>query len=239
MTGLLVAALVFLASLLQSLSGFGFAILVMPVVTLLVGLRIAAPMVALTGLTVYIINLVRYRQAIDGRELARLGLATAIGVPVGIWALVNVQEAVVNRVLGLIMVGYAAYTLLAPRTERQVPRWWVYPAGFLAGCLGGAYNTPGPPVIVYGALRQWPRGEFRAILQALFLVNATLVVGAHLVAGHFDGTVLRLYLWAVPALAVGILAGSRLDARVGRQQFRLVVLGAILGIGLLLLFRPV
>jgi uncharacterized protein len=238
MTVLLIVAVVFLASLLQSLSGFGFAILVMPVVTLLVGLQTAAPMVALTGLTVYVTNFVRYRQAVDPGELARLGLATAVGVPVGIWTLVHVQEAVVNRVLGLIMIAYATYTLLRPEADRLVPRWWVYPAGLLAGCLGGAYNTPGPPVIVYGSLRQWPRGEFRAILQALFLVNATLVVGAHLVAGHVNVEVLRLYLWAVPAFAAGILLGSRLDARVNRKQFRLVVTSAILGIGLLLLIRP-
>ncbi|MFQ5856424.1 MAG: hypothetical protein ACE5LU_12350, partial [Anaerolineae bacterium] len=81
---------------------------------------------------------------------------------------------VVKRLLGLILIAYACYTLAHPVTPRLSSRRWVYPVGFVAGCLGGAYNTPGPPVIVYGSLRQWPKQEFRAMLQAFFCLNFDL-----------------------------------------------------------------
>ena len=68
-------------------------------------------------------------------------------------------------------------------------RRWAYPAGFIAGCLGGAYNTAGPPVIVYGSLRQWPKEEFRAVLQAFFFVNAVFTVASHTIARHLTTTV--------------------------------------------------
>ena len=68
MTAAFIAAVVFVAALLQSLSGFGFAIIIMPLVTLVLGLHTAAPMVALTALTVYTINVVRFRRAIDAQE---------------------------------------------------------------------------------------------------------------------------------------------------------------------------
>jgi uncharacterized membrane protein YfcA len=228
---------VFLAAMLQVLSGFGFALIVMPFASLLLDLHTAAPLVALISLTVYTINLIRYRQAINIREVLRLAVASALGVPVGIWLLANVDEILVNRLLGLILIAYGAYSLLRPVASRLPSRRWVYPAGFLAGCLGGAYNTPGPPVIVYGRLRQWPKDEFRAVLQAFFFVNGLLVVTSHLVAHHVTIQVLAFYLYAAPALLLGILAGSRLDAKIDRERFRLLVTVMILIAGLVLLLR--
>jgi uncharacterized membrane protein YfcA len=230
----LIVAVVFCAALIQSLSGFGFAVLVMPLVTLIVGLRTAAPMVALTALTVYVINLVRYRQAINLREVLRLAIASALGVPLGIWALANVDETLVKQIMGLLFIAYAIYALIRPTTSWVPSHRWVYPVGFLSGCLAGAYNAPGPPVIVYGSLRQWPRDEFRAVLQAIFLINGALVVTSHLIARHVTGEVVLLYLSALPALALGILVGSQVDRKVDRRRFRTLVTSMILVVGLAL-----
>jgi hypothetical protein len=138
--------------------------------------------------------------------------------------------------VGLILVAYALYLLLQPARARTLSRGWVYPAGFVAGCLGGAYNTPGPPVIVYGSLRQWPRDQFRAVLQTFFFFNGLLVVSSHLLARHMTPKVLTFYLYAAPALLLGILAGSRLDRRVDRQRFGRLVTAMILIVGLVLLW---
>jgi uncharacterized membrane protein YfcA len=226
-----VVATVFVAALLQSLSGFGFAIVVMPLLTLVLGVQMAAPIVAMAGLTVYAINLVRYRQAIDLGELLRLASASILGALAGLWVLVNVSESVVERLLGLVLMGYALYSWMQPAALRPLSRQWVYPAGFLAGCLGGAYNTPGPPVVVYGSLRQWPKDEFRAMLQSLFLVNAVVVVASHLVARHVTGQVFRLYLYALPALMLGILAGARVDHRLDQKRFHMLMAAMILVLG--------
>jgi uncharacterized membrane protein YfcA len=231
----LLAAIVFFAAFVQSLSGFGFAVIIMPLTSLLLGLQTAAPLVALTALTVYAINLIRYRRAINTGEVLRLGLASVLGVPVGIWLLANVEEGIVMRAMGLLLLVYATYALMRPRASSLLSRRWVYPAGFLAGCLGGAYNTPGPPAIVYGQLRQWPRDEFRAAMQALFFVNGALVAASHHIAGHLTADVLTFYLFTVPALAVGIAAGTLVDQRVNRDRFRLIVTGMILVLGLALI----
>ena len=234
MSAVLIVGISFAAAVAQSLTGFGFALIVMPLLTLVLGIRTAAPVVALAALTVYTVNLVRYRRAINMSEVLRLGVASAVGVPVGIWMLSAVDESLVMRLLGVILVAYASYSLLQPRARRAISGFWVYPAGFFAGCLGGAYNTPGPPVIVYGSMRQWPRDEFRAVLQALFLLNAILVVASHAVAQHLDQQVLVYYLYAVPAVAFGILVGSRVDSKIDQKQFRGFVTVMILALGLAL-----
>ena len=232
MTGLLIAAIVLAAAFVQSLSGFGFAIVVMPLLTLLLGIRTAAPLVAVTALTVYVINVARFRRAINGAEVLRLGLSSALGVPMGIWIVSNADATLVKQALGLLLILFALYSLARPAAAWTLSPRWGYPAGFLAGCLGGAYNTPGPPAIVYGTLRQWPRDEFRACLQTLFLVNGLLVVASHLVAGHLTAPVLTYCLYTVPALALGILLASRVDSRVDRERFRTLVTVMILLLGL-------
>jgi uncharacterized membrane protein YfcA len=230
----LIGAIVFVAATQQVLSGFGFALVVMPLLTLLIGVKTAAPLVALTGLTLYVINALRLRRAVNLCRVVRLGAGSLLGVPVGVWATGAVDERIVKGVLGAILVGYALYTLARP--EVRTGAWlrtpgWIYPAGFLAGCLGGAYNTPGPPVIIYGSLRGWPRDEFRAVLQAFFLVNAALVVASHLAAGHLTGPVLRLYGIAVVALGAGVWVGTRLDRWVSPQRFGGLVATMILILG--------
>ena len=231
-TSVLVATVVFLAAFVQTLSGFGFALIVMPLITIVMGLRTAAPLVALAGLTLCAINLFRYRQAVNLKEVLRLGVASALGVPIGIWALTNVNESVIRPLLGLILIAYAVYALMRPTAPRLCSHWWVYPAGFVAGCLGGAYNTPGPPVIVYGSLRQWPKDEFRAVLQALFFFNAAMIVVSHYVAHNLTTDVFTFYLYAAPALLLGILAGSRVDSRLNKDRFRTIVTVIILILGL-------
>jgi uncharacterized membrane protein YfcA len=223
MPSALIAAIVFLAALVQSLSGFGFALMVMPLVTMVIGLHTAAPLVALVGLTLNTVNFVRYRRAANIREVVRLTLASLLGVPAGVWALANVNEALILRLMGLILIAYTGYALLRPAASRLISPRWVYPAGFVAGFLGGAYNTPAPPVIVYGALRGWPKEEYRAVLHGLFCFNGVLVVVSHAVAQHMTGEVLTSFLYTVPPLLLGVLFASRMDSRLNRDRFRKLV----------------
>ncbi|HBY93574.1 MAG: sulfite exporter TauE/SafE family protein [Ardenticatenaceae bacterium] len=232
MSLVLFVAIVFLAAFLQTLSGFGFALVVMPLITIAMGLRTAAPLVALAGLTLYTVNLIRYHRRINLGEVLRLAAASAPGIPVGIWILVNVDESVIRPLLGLILIAYAVSRVVHPAAAHPHSHRWVYPAGFVAGCLSGAYNTPGPPIILYGSLRQWPKEEFRAVLQALFFLNATLTVASHVVAHSLTPAVLTSYAYAAPALLLGVLAGSCVDSRVNKDYFRTLVTVMILILGL-------
>lgn len=87
-------ALVGFAALGQTVTGFGFALMAMPLVTFVLGVRTAAPLVALMGLTLYTINIIRYHASVIWREVLQLGIAAAIGVPVGIWALAKTRNSI-------------------------------------------------------------------------------------------------------------------------------------------------
>jgi hypothetical protein len=235
MTNVLLLIIVFLAAFLQTTSGFGFALMAMPLVSLVIGVKAAAPLVAVVGFTLYAVNLLRYRRSFDWRVAAPLSLAAALGIPLGVWMLSSLDEDLVKAALGVVLIGYALYALWRPQAAPLRSDLWAYPAGFLAGCLGGAFNTPGPPVIVYGNLKQWPRNLFRSTLQALFLVSSSLVIVSHAVAGNLTRSLLSTYLLLAPALLLGVFAGSRADRRLNGERFRTLVVGLILATGVLLL----
>lgn len=65
MTAALVFAVVFLAVFTQSLTGFGLALVSMPLLTMVLGIQTAAPLVALVALAAEIVLLIYYREALN------------------------------------------------------------------------------------------------------------------------------------------------------------------------------
>jgi uncharacterized membrane protein YfcA len=227
---------VFFAAFEQTITGFGFSLIVMPLVTLALGIQTAAPLVALTALTLYVVNFIRHRESVIVSEVLRLVIASVLGIPVGLWALSNVTESVIKVLLGLILIAFAYYSIARPATLQLISKRWGYGVGFLAGCLGAAYNTPGPPLVVYGTMRQWDKDEFRAALQLLFFVTSVLTVTSHVLTHRMTLSVLTSYGSVSPALLIGIVAGARVDRWVNKAIFRAMVNGMILILGLSLVW---
>jgi uncharacterized membrane protein YfcA len=76
----LITSMIFVAVVMQTISGFGFALVIMPLLTMALGYQTAAPLVALVGLTLYVINFIRYRRAVNFGEVFRLGRSFAWGL---------------------------------------------------------------------------------------------------------------------------------------------------------------
>lgn len=232
---ILVMGVVFLALFTQSLSGFGLALVSMPLLVPLLGIQTAAPLVALFALVSEIILLVYYRAALNIGVVWRLALASIVGTPLGVLLLRLAPERPVLTLLGVVVAGYALYALFKFRLPRLEHSLWAYTAGFLAGLLGGAYNTSGPPVILYGNCRRWPRDSFKSNLQGFFVVNSVVILLSHVVAGNYTGDVWRFVPFALGAAVLGIFAGTRLDNYLNPESFRKIVLVLLLVLGIRLL----
>jgi uncharacterized membrane protein YfcA len=231
-----VGLVVFLAVFTQSLSGFGSALVAMSLLPAIVGIRVATPLVALVGFTLEIVLIVRYRQSLDVRAIWRIVLAALIGIPLGVYFLSNVDEKLSLALLGVVLTGYAMYALLGlkmPSLDRPV---WAYLAGLFGGLLGGAYNTSGPPVIVYADCNHWPPDAFKSNLQGYFIISSVIVVASHAMSGNFTSQVWNLFWWTIPFIAIGLVAGLSLDHRLNPLLFRRLVLVLLVAMGIRLIF---
>lgn len=224
-------AVVFAAVLVQSLAGFGSAMVAMALLVGPLGLPIASPLVALVAVTLEIAVLARHRQALNLGAVWRLMAGTLAAVPAGVLALRFVPEAALMALLGAVILVYAVYGLLGRRLPELRRPAWAYLAGALAGLLGGAYNVGGPPVILYGDCQRWPPAEFKSNLQSLFLVNDVLVLALHALAGNLTPVVWGRFWTALPALGLALAAGFALERRIPPAAFRRLALALLLVLG--------
>jgi uncharacterized membrane protein YfcA len=103
--------------------------------------------------------------------------------------------------------------------------------------LGGAYNTNGPPVVIYATLRRWPPRAFRATLQGYFLVTGVGLVLGHGAAGLWSRDMWSLYGTALPGALAALWLGCRWNRRFPVQRFERAVNWLLLGLGGALLLR--
>jgi uncharacterized protein len=235
-TLLLTIGVLFVAAFVRSALGFGDALVAMPLLALVVGLQVATPVVAFAASTIGITILLSHWRSVDVRSTWRLVAASLVGIPFGLVLLKIAPEGYVKAALGLLLILYGLYSLLAPELPAVRGHWAAYVFGFVAGVLGGAYNTNGPPVVVYGALRHWSPEHFRATLQGCFLLTGLMILAGHGVAGLWTAQVLWLYLYSLPAIMLAIYLGARLNRRIPRETFSRAVYVFLVAMGALFLF---
>jgi uncharacterized membrane protein YfcA len=236
MSPILITFAIFLGIFTQSLSGFGLGLVSMALLAEPLGVQTATPLIALVAITCEVVMLFRYRSAFNLEAVRRLVLASVVGVPLGVILLRQVSPATALTVLGIFLIGYALYALVTPRLpEIKNPRW-AYGFGFVAGLLSGAYNTGGPPYVVYGTCSRWQPTEFKSNLQGIFIVNSILVIGSHALSHNFTAPVWQDFLIALPAMALGMWLGFRLDRYVDPAVFRKLVLLLLLLLGASMIF---
>jgi hypothetical protein len=110
-----------------------------------------------------------------------------------------------------------------------------YLFGFIAGILGGAYNTNGPPIVMYGTLQRWSPERFRATLQGYFVPTGLLILLGHGAAGLWTPQVFWLFGCSFPLIMLGVFLGGRLNQAIPKARFERVLYFFLIGIGILLM----
>jgi uncharacterized protein len=233
---LTIALIIFLGVFVQSSIGFGLALVTMPLLVSTLGIQTAAPLVALVAFLAETAILTRYRKAFSFADVKHVIVGAVVGIPIGVLAIRSLYSKIVTTLLGVIVIAYALYALLAPSLPTLEGIGWSYIFGFCAGILGGAYNTGGPPAVIYGDCRQWPPDEFKSNLQGFFLVTGLVVIVSHLLSGNMTSGVLQNLLFALPGLIAGLLCGFYLSKRINPRLFHKLVLAALIVLGLKLIF---
>ncbi len=232
----LVGLILFMSAFMSSTFGFGGALLAMPLLTLVLGLHQATPLFALVGTTRAAIILATDWQQVEFASTWRLIVANLAGIPVGVYLLKALPSPWIIHTIGVLLVLYGVYRLTGARLPKVESPYWALPFGFLAGVLGGAYNTNGPPAVVYGNMRRWPPDQFRATLQGYFFPTGIGILISHGLGGLWTLHMLQLYGIAFPGLLIAIWLGGWCNQHLPVERFQvllsilLVVLGVMLWI---------
>lgn len=231
----LIGVILFFATFARTALGFGDALIAMPLLALVVSMKLAAPLVALVSALNALLILIRDWRSLDLKEARSLILVALACIPLGAWLLDGGDERILKVVLGVVVLGFAIWSLRNPQMPEMKSTWWDLPFGLAAGVLGGAYNTAGPPLVIYAALKKWPRDVFRVILQTYFLPAGLLIVALHAWNGRVTSDVLTTYGIMLPVVGIGVFSGRRFADRIPESSFRTTINVVLLGLGTLLI----
>jgi uncharacterized membrane protein YfcA len=145
----------------------------------------------------------------------------------------------VDLILALVLIGFSLYSLVKPALHRLKSDKWAFLFGFIGGILGGAYNTNGPPVILYGILRGWKPESFRATLQSYFLPTGGAIMIGQGLAGLWTKTVITTYIYSLPLVFLAIFLGLKISRKIPAEKFNKYVYVMLLGLGIILLIKVI
>ena len=232
---LLAVFIFFIAALSRSTFGFGDALIAMPLLALIMDIKIATPIVAFMGFFISLIILIRNWKKLDYGKIWKLILYSLFGIPFGVLFLKDTNDFVIKLVLAIILILFSIYKLSKPNLLSLKNDNYSFIFGFISGMLGGAYNTNGPPIIIYGTLRNWSPQEFRLLLQAIFLPTNLLIIVFHGIAGLWTATVFNYFFISLPVIFIAILIGRKLNMIIPKDKFVKYVYAFLLIIGFVLL----
>ena len=234
-----------LGGMVHTAAGFGSALVSMPILTTAMVVQQATPMQAFVANVLSIVVLYQNRVGIQWRRALSMAVISLPGIPIGVYALTELPGEFVTAVLGCLLVGYAVFDVLYRRLHPpgvfealpdRLDAWGAF-AAFCAGILGGAYGANGPPLVIYAAVKRFPKESFRTLLQVCFLVNGIGIVTVLALRGLYTAEVAAGFPYALPGLFIGMVIGTRIDRVLAPERFRTLVLITITVLGFSLLYR--
>ena len=175
------------------------------------------------------------RRSIEPARLLPFAIGGLVGIPIGVALLTHVDTLGLKGALGLFLVVYGTYALLAPRLPeiRGGGRAADAAVGFVGGILGGLGGYSGVLPTIWTQLRGWRKDVARGVFQPFILMAHVVTLVLVGIAAMDTGGAL-MTLAALPALYAGAWIGWRIYGRLDDRRFRQVLAALLVASGLTL-----
>jgi len=224
-----------LAGLARGFSGFGAALIFIPLASAALGPRVAAPLLVLVdNLTTLPLVPPAWRRAARG-EVAALAAGALVGTPIGTLLLLRLDPTALRWGMCVLVVAMLALLASGWRYHGRPALPLSLGVGAVSGFCSGASQMGGPPVVAYWLGGAIPMAQVRANIVLFFAASGAISATTYLVGGLLDLSVVLLALLVAPTYALGVWGGSKLfglasEASFRRACFVLIALAALLGL---------
>ncbi len=231
------------ATLLQSLTGFGFGLFVIASVTLFTTVPVSTTAFLISALS--LVNAadlaIRQRQHIHRRMVIWV---LALGLPaigLGFWLLEwlsGENRQLLMLILGVCIIVCSALLLIKRQgVNAESPGWQFGIAGALGGILGGLFSTFGPPVIFQCYRQPWRIDQVRATLLAIFSVAAIARLAMVPFGTVPDPATLWFTLFAIPLVMLATRLSRLLATMVSASHIRTTAIVMLFASGISLIIK--
>jgi len=228
------SACVFIAALVRGFSGFGFALLSISAVSMILPPATVVPTMWILDFVAGVNLLPGIWRDIRWRSIAWLVGGSVVATPFGVYLLAHAPAAGMRIALAAFILASAVALLSGFQLRREPGRVGRLGTGLAAGLLNGAFGIGGPPIIVFYLGSPIALAAGRASMIAAFLVMDLTGMPTILAFGLVTPDVFKLIAVCIPTLVAGIFVGSRLVGRLDPDQVRRILLYLLMGMALVI-----
>jgi hypothetical protein len=227
LTALAIVLLAGTAAFIQALSGFGFALFIVPFLVLLIGPKDTVLLSNLMSTVSSGSQAVFLRESADRRTAGVLLVGAIVGMPMGLAVLLLLDPEALKLVIALMVI---FFTLLLMRgfALHSAGTLGDLAAGLTSGILNTSTAMSGPPVVLYLQGKGLTPLHFRATIATFFGISSALGVVLLLASGSARTSVFTAFVLAVPAVIAGQQLGNRVFHHIDVVVFRRMVYGILL-----------
>jgi len=207
-TIILISMIIALAGFTQGLTGFGSALVSVPLLSMIVGAQTAVPIAGIFGWLVTLPVVWKMRHSIQ-RQTGLILFAGSIPASfVGAKMLANMPSEYILLTMGVVLLISSIHSLRASAplfSKTSVPI--TIGAGFTSGVLGASVGESGPPVIAYTSMQPWTADQTKSTLAFFFMLQ---MIGANIGfwnEGLITEEVISHVISALPGFAIGLSGG--------------------------------
>ncbi len=223
------AAMTFGAAYVRGLTGFGMAIILVP----LLGLIVTPTEAVVLGIFLQVlIGPVGFKIIFaDAHRQSAVAIAgyAVVATPLGIWLLGQTSPDVARLLIALIAIGAFLLVLLPQRGELRPGPKETAATGIASGILTGFAAMPGPPVVPFYLRQPIPPAEARASMMLVFFATAVAGTISAFALGIASWKLVWLSLMLFPAVLLGNWLGAKSFGKVPARLWRTFV-AAVLGL---------
>lgn len=163
------AMAVLLAGFVQGCTGFGFALVSVPVLVLIFPPAMVPPIVVMLSMLSNVIVLIETRKWVRLRMVIPLLIGGVIGLPVGGYILSRIEPGPFKLIVGVLVFIFAIVMLAGWRRPVSNETAGLVPVGILSGVLSTSTSMGGPPLVLFFSNQGIEKEGFRANIVAYFM----------------------------------------------------------------------
>ncbi|HEY5928821.1 MAG TPA: sulfite exporter TauE/SafE family protein [Burkholderiales bacterium] len=229
-----------LAYIILGISGFGSALVTIPLMVHFLPLQTVVPLVVMVDFLATATTGFRFREHVEVSELKLLIPSVIVGILAGVTLLAMLPKHATLVSLGIFITLYGVYRLSAKAPVTGISCWWGIPTGLFGGLIGGLFGVGGPIYAAYMTARVPDVSRMRATLAAVFTFSTGFRVAVYLLSGlMLQSEVWWAFLFLLPIMPVGLFIGHRLHAMLTREQVGRFISILLVASGISLLWKAV
>ena len=217
-----ICAIAFVSGTARGFSGFGSALIFMPLASSIAGPRLVAALLLIIDFVAAAPLVPNAWKQADRKATAVMVAGALVGVPIGTWFLSRLDPVTTRWIISGFVLALLLLLLSGWRYRGKDHPALSVGIGALSGFCSGLAQTGGPPIVGYWLGRPVASHIARANILLFFGASDFFSLVSYSLTGLITSDAIRFSLLVGPVYALGVLIGASLFGRASETLFRAI-----------------